>query len=142
MGEKKLLEPIVWKDEYKVHVGVIDDHHKKFVDILNNLQKVLEKAPCAENISEVFFSLLNYAEHHLLQEEIYFKNYKYPGFQQHKDAHKSFLDRIAQFQEDYAAKRENVCLDLYRFLKQWFKEHILMYDREAVKFLVEKGFSE
>jgi len=142
MAGMKKSGPIAWKEEYMVHVPVIDEHHKKFVGILNNLYSILISDPCKEKISEIFFALLNYAEHHLLQEEIYFKNYRFPGFQQHKESHKQFIDRIGEFQDDYAEGKEDVCVSLYKYLREWFEHHILQYDHDAVKFLVEKGFGK
>lgn len=142
MTKKNHTGNIHWKDEYNVNVTIIDEHHKKFVQILNNLNRMMETDPCQDNVSEIFFSLANYAEHYLLQEEIYFKNYKYPNFQQHKEAHKNFIERIIRFREDFENHKPNVCAEMYEFLIAWFKSHILEYDREAVDFLVRQGLNK
>ena len=107
--------------------------------MLNLLRAGILEQPCKERISEIFFSLVHYAEHHLIQEEIYFKNYQYPNFTQHKEAHNNFIDRIIKFREDYEKGVENVCHEMYEFLVNWFENHILKYDKEAVEFLLNKG---
>lgn len=132
-------DPFTWKAEYNVNISLIDDQHKKFLEILNLLRVGIIKKPCKEKISEIFFSLVHYAEHHLIQEEIYFKNYRYPNFTQHKEAHKNFIDRIIKFREDYEKSIEKVCEEMYDFLVDWFENHILKYDKEAVGFLLNKG---
>jgi hemerythrin len=132
-------DPFTWKPEYNVNITLIDDQHKKFLEILNLLREGIMNEPCTEKISEIFFSLVHYAEHHLIQEEIYFKNYQYPNFSQHKEAHSNFIDRIIKFREDYEKGVDDVCVEMYDFLVDWFETHILKYDKEAVEFLLDKG---
>lgn len=132
-------DPFKWKPEYNVNISLIDEQHKKFLEILNLLREGIIEEPCKEKISEIFFSLVHYAEHHLIQEEIYFKNYQYPNFTQHKEAHNNFIDRIIKFREDYEKEVENVCEEMYSYLVDWFENHILKYDKEAVEFLLNKG---
>jgi len=132
-------EPLSWKEEYNVNIGLLDKQHKKFLEIFNLLKKAINEGACERNISKVFFSLVYYAEHHLIQEEIYFKNYKYPNFNLHKKAHNHFINRIIKFREDFEEGKEDVCVEMYYFLEQWFNNHILKYDKEAVEFFVEKG---
>ncbi len=132
-------DPFTWKPEYNVNVSMIDDQHKKYLEILNLLREGILKKPGKEKISEIFFSLVHYAENHLIQEEIYFKNYQYPNFTKHKKAHKDFIDRIIQFREDYENGRDKVCEEMYAFLVDWFENHILKHDKEAFEFLLNKG---
>lgn len=138
MGKNIPIDPFAWKEEYNVNVSLIDDQHKNFLKTLNLLRKGILDEPCEERISEIFFSLVYYAEHHLIQEEIYFKNYKYPHFNRHKEAHNSFINRIIKFREDYEKGSENVCIEMYDFLVSWFENHILKEDRAAVEFLSER----
>jgi hemerythrin len=132
-------DPFTWKPEYNLNVSLIDDQHKKYVEILNLLREGILNKPGKEKISEIFFSLVHYAEHHLIQEEIYFKNYQYPNFAMHKEAHKNFIDRIIKFREDYEHGMDKVCEEMYGFLVDWFENHILKLDKEAFEFLLNKG---
>ncbi len=132
-------EPIEWKDQYRVNVSTIDENHEKFVEIIQRLDRFLDETSCEETISEIFYSLVNYVEHYLLQEEIYFKNYQYANFSQHREAHQYFIDQIIHFREEYEKGSSTICIEMREFLAKWFREHILSYDREAVDFLVEKG---
>ncbi|GAI87333.1 unnamed protein product, partial [marine sediment metagenome] len=125
-------EPLSWKEEYNVNIGLLDKQHKKFLEIFNLFKKAINEGACERNISKVFFSLVYYAEHHLIQEEIYFKNYKYPNFNLHKKAHNHFINRIIKFREDFEKGKEDVCVEMYYFLEEWFNNHILKYDKEAV----------
>ncbi len=138
MTAKNPSGPFAWKEEYSVNLDLIDIHHKKFIDILNNLHNAISTKPCREDISDIFFSLVYYAENHLVNEEIYLKERGYPDFARHKENHNNFIERVIKFQEDFRKGKENVCDDMYEFLKNWFENHILKYDREAVLFLRQK----
>ncbi len=137
MAGKRSCGPFVWKEEYSVNLDLIDNHHKKFIDILNNLHSVISHKPSREDISDIFFSLVYYAENHLVNEEIYLKESEYSSFNQHKEKHNSFVGRIIKFQKDFKEGKQDVCEDLYDFLKDWLKNHILKDDREAISSLKE-----
>ena len=132
-------EPFEWKDEYKVGVKSIDDHREKFFEIINRLKLVITQRDCKTSVADIFFSLVHYAEHYLINEEIYFKEYGYSGFSKHKETHNNFISRIVQFKEDYQDGKKEVCEDMYFFLENWLINHILHYDVEAVNWLKEKG---
>ena len=132
-------EPFEWKEEYKVGVEAIDEHREKFFDIINNLKKIIVDKDCRINVADIFFSLVHYAEHYLIQEEIYFKESGFSGFSQHKELHNNFIERIVRFKEDYSNGKRAVCEDMYFFLENWLINHIMHYDIEAVTWLKEKG---
>lgn len=128
-----------WKDEYTTNIGVIDEQHKKFLDIINELKDIINNKTCKDRVSNVFFQIAYLIDHFFVKEEIYFKDCEYPNFEQHKIAHNHFIDRIIQFQKDVENNKENLCLDIYNYLENWFDEHILKYDKKAVKYLKNFG---
>ncbi len=129
--------PIEWKTEYNVNISFIDEHHRKFVEILNRILEINNEASCGHNISEAFFSLVYYAEHYLIREQMYLKEYQ--NFQYHQDLHNQFIDRVTRFQDDFKKGKKNICSDMALYLYEWFENHILNYDKEATAFLKEKG---
>lgn len=132
-------EPFEWKDEYKVGVKAVDEHREKFFEIINKLKTVIINKDCKINIADIFFSLVHYAEHYLINEEIYFKESEYAGFSQHQESHNNFIARIIQFKEDYSLGKKEVCEDMYFYLENWLTNHIMHYDIEAVEWLKERG---
>ena len=128
-----------WKEEYNTGVKFIDEQHMYFLNIVRDLQAYLEDGICIESASRIFFSLVHYAEHYLIQEEIYFKDYDFPGIQEHKDMHAAFIKRIIQFQNDYRQNVEHTCQDMMTYLGDWFDNHILDYDKKVIEYLREKG---
>lgn len=134
-------EPYQWKDEYTVNIGIIDEQHKKLLDIINELKVIINGNTCKDNVSDIFFQLAYLIDHYFIKEEIYFKDLEYPNSDQHKEEHKQFIERIIQFQKDLESNKPNLCLEIYNYLEYWFDEHILKYDKEAVDYLKSKGVS-
>ena len=132
-------EPFIWKEEYKVGVKAIDEHREKFFEIINKLKKVITEKDCKIKVADIFFSLVHYAEHYLINEEIYFKESGYSGFSKHQESHNNFINRIVKFKEDYQSGEKEVCEDMYFYLENWLINHILHYDIEAVEWLKERG---
>jgi len=129
----------IWKEEYNTGVEFIDEQHKYFFNIITSLEKSISGNECRDDASKIFFSLVHYAEHFLIQEEIYLRESDFPGLKEHKELHAGFIKRIIRFQEDYENAVTDTCKSLLPFLDEWFNSHILKYDREAVDYMKEKG---
>ena len=132
-------EPYKWKEEYTVNITIIDEQHKKFLGIINDLKAIVNNNQCKEKVSDIFFQLAYLIDYYFIKEEIYFNDLKYPKLEQHKSQHKLFIDRTIQFQKDLENNKPNLCLEIYNYLESWFDEHILKYDKEAVEYLKQKG---
>jgi len=141
MENKVNPEPYLWKDEYTVNIIVIDEQHKKFLNIINELKVIINNGSCKEHVSKIFFQLAYLIDHYFIKEEIYFSDLKYPNFEQHKIEHNSFINRIIQFQKDVENNKPDLCIEIYNYLEIWFDEHILKYDKEAVEYLRKGGIS-
>jgi hemerythrin-like metal-binding protein len=128
-----------WKEEYNTGVKFMDEQHKYFLNIIRDLHVFLDTGVCKDSASKIFFSLVHYAEHYLIQEEIYFKDYHHPSTSEHKARHSEFINRVIQFKTDYEKDLEHTCQTMLDYLMDWFNNHILKYDKEAIDYLKEKG---
>lgn len=131
------MVPWEWKEEYELKIDKIDNHHKKFLDVINLLIKITENRSCEEEISLIFFRLVYYVENYFVDEEIYLKEYNSVNLKQHKEKHNKFIKEIVKFQREYQSNDKTVCSRLLIFLQNWFNDHILGYDREAVKLILD-----
>ena len=128
-----------WKEEYNTGVRFIDEQHQYFLNIIKDLNECLEDGVCKESASRIFFSLVHYAEHYLIQEEIYFKDSEFPSTKEHKELHAAFIKRVIQFKTDYQMDIKHTCQTMLEYLDDWFDNHILKYDKEAIGYLKGKG---
>jgi hemerythrin len=134
-----MVTDYTWKEEYNTGVKFIDEQHKYFLNIIRDLKAYLDEGVCMESASRIFFSLVHYAEHYLIQEEIYLKDYHFPSTSEHKELHAAFIKRVIQFKTDYQRDIEHTCQTMMEYLTGWFDNHILKYDKEAIVYLKGKG---
>ncbi len=127
--------PKEWLEEFNVNVKFIDEQHQYFFKVLKELETMTQSNICREKISEIFFSLVHYADNFLIQEEIYFKGLNYPGLREHHLKHDVFVSGIINLKDDYASGKTQVCDTLLVFMTDYFYEHILDYDVKAVEYL-------
>ncbi|HKK59121.1 MAG TPA: bacteriohemerythrin [Salinivirga sp.] len=125
---------IQWQPEFMTGIEKIDEGHLQFIKIHNQLVDIMNKDFCRQKIVELLYALMHYAEHHLINEEIYYQGYD--GFAEHKVNHQKFIEKINQTQS-YLANDSSpeACDELLAFLKSWFKNHILEKDKAAVDYV-------
>jgi hemerythrin len=128
-----------WKEDYNTGVNFIDEQHKYFLNIIRDLKAYIAEGVCMDSASRIFFRLVHYAEHYQIQEEIYFKDSRYPGAGEHQELHAAFIKRVIQFKTDYQKDVETTCQTMMEYLESWFNNHILKYDKEAIDYLKGKG---
>ncbi len=127
-----------WKNKIKkTGIQSIDKHHLKFIDLYEHFSMMQEKKSCVEEITSLFYKLSFHVENYFLEEEIYLKQYNYPKLQEHQEAHNAFIQRILYFQREYQAGNTDICFPIIEYLEEWFDEHIIQSDNEAVDFLLQ-----
>lgn len=136
---ERSIEPYSWKKAYELNVKILDDRHKKFLELVNQLVEIINNDEVEQDLPPYFFTLMDYVENYFLQEEIVFKEYQYCNLARHLEGHSAFVQRIAQFQDDFSHGKESIPYELLGFLTWWMKDRVLKYDQEAIKFLKEKA---
>ncbi len=132
-------EEIKWSPALETGIPTLDTARREFVGLYNRLVRLLRESKCEEEISSLFFSLIHYAGDDLIREEMLLRDAEYPRFSVHREAHGRFIEQIRDLQERYASGDDHACWDLFTFLQEWFNDHILNYDREALDHLHARG---
>ncbi len=131
---------IKWDNKYSVNVSMIDEQHKKFIDIINkatHVQKYNNKRPIA--ISEILIEITAYARKHFRTEETYMINCKYYDYKLHKDEHNSFSKIIPNYWQELTDNNFKVIDAILEYLKWWFTNHIQVTDKKFVVCFNENG---
>lgn len=137
----KKLEEVVWSPEWEVNIEAIDQSHREFVSLLNRVIRTINQGACPSSMSELFFSLIHYAENHFIREEILLRDARYPDLDKHKDKHASFIEEIRSLRNKFSAGDTSVCMELYEFLHAWLTDHILRYDQDTLSYLKKQGLT-
>ncbi|MHC4138589.1 MAG: bacteriohemerythrin [Planctomycetota bacterium] len=131
---------IKWDNKYSVNVSMIDEEHKKFVDIINkatHAQKYNNKRPSA--IAEILIEITTYALRHFRTEETYMRNCKYYDYKSHKDEHNRFSKIIPNYWQELADNNFKVIDTILEHLKWWLTNHIQGTDKKYIDCFKENG---
>ncbi len=131
---------IKWDDKYSVNVSVIDEGHKKFIDLINkaaHVQKDNNKRASA--ISEILIEITTYSKKHFRTEETCMVDCKYHDYKSHKDEHNRFSEIIPDYWEELADDKLKVIDAILEHLKWWLTNHIQGTDRKYVDCFNKNG---
>ena len=124
----------IWRDEYSVGVEIIDEQHKHFFEIANELYDLSVKDDFSRgNLFAFITELGSYAFYHLGTEEGYFEEFNYEDKVMHIEVHNIFRKKVS----DYLAGARDEKSDLRKlageaadFCNDWLSRHILALDKK------------
>ncbi|MCB1179563.1 MAG: bacteriohemerythrin [Leptospiraceae bacterium] len=122
---------IVWTKDYEIGIFVIDEQHKKLVEIINELHKAISDKMETGVTYRILQQLNEYTLAHFSIEEEIMKKIKYPEFDLHKAMHGSFIDKVNRFKDDYLAGKK-LSGEIMVFLREWLTNHILHSDKDGI----------
>ena len=137
------MQRYLWEETYSVGVKEIDQQHQHFFEIVNSIIELTEqKNIIIRNLLLKITELSDYGSYHLSTEESIFKNYNYPGAEDHIVAHDIYRQEIIKFIAE--SEKENVdvkelSLKIASFAGIWLAGHIMMLDKEYEVFMHEAG---
>lgn len=133
-----------WNDNLKTGIALVDEQHKRLIDLLNELTgHLVHDNP--DEVARVFDELANYAEYHFETEEsiwhAYFKND--PWVDEHQASHDSFMPVVQELEANPANRpMQEVVENIVRFLIRWLAFHIIGSDKRMAVAVhkMESGF--
>jgi len=142
--DKELMESVMHVIEcdktYELGIQIIDDHHRKLIELLNNSYDLLLFSTDKAEIKTILQELADYADYHFNAEEHLMNEVSYKGLMPHVDKHNSFKNQLAVLMQDYLSRSPNVNTDIILFLSDWLKKHILKDDRKFAIYLSKSKY--
>jgi hemerythrin len=121
---------IEWDDNYSVNVSIIDEQHKKLIDIINKAITAKRHNDRPEEISEILYDMTVYAYEHFKIEEAYMKKYEYPEYEFHKNEHTGFYIKTLVYNNREYKGDNQITDDILEYLQQWLVGHIQITDKK------------
>ncbi|MGA3011944.1 MAG: bacteriohemerythrin [Terracidiphilus sp.] len=129
-----------WNESMSVGIKVIDDDHKKLIDMLNELNEGILAGKTSEALEDVIEGLLRYTRYHFAREERLFAQTGYPGGAAHKAEHDLLTRRVSNLQARFETGQSIILsMEAMEFLKNWLTNHIMGSDQEYGPHLNAKG---
>lgn len=129
-----------WNPLYSVHVRQCDEHHKYLFVLLQVLEGISDKEECASTVKTVLDELHDYCDYHFKAEEGLMHQARYSGLAVHRDAHRAFTARIAQFKQNQPFSPQ-ASADILKFMKKWIVDHIQRMDKAYSSTLNKAGIN-
>lgn len=133
------MEKLVWTDLLSIGNENIDADHKRLIEICNELIDLEQRENKLSDYARILSKLTDYALLHFKKEEQYMKSIGYPDIETHKGFHRTFTRQIAIYNKDLLSNHPPEPLDIVLFIKDWFKNHIQVFDREYEQFRKDEG---
>ena len=130
---------IEWDDKYILGISIIDNEHRKFIDVINKAYVAKEQNDNPKEVQNLLKVMTVYSVSHFTTEEAYMLKYSYPEYKYHKEEHHDFtMTTLANLRKvirgDYQIANE-----LLEYLKQWLVNHIQGTDRKYIDCFKMKG---
>jgi hemerythrin len=98
---KKPTWTISWIDEMSVGIPEVDEDHKKFFTLINELNQSITYRKSADEIKNIVQSIVADAERHFSLEERLFKEWNYPNTDAHATSHVKALQALRNILNDF-----------------------------------------
>ncbi|MFW5797262.1 MAG: bacteriohemerythrin [Spirochaetota bacterium] len=121
---------VEWTPKLSVGVPVFDEHHKRWLSIIDELYQVMRRGASDEAMQKTFDEVLAYTEYHLGAEERAFEHFDYPRSDDHKRMHRELTEKIRSLHADMqTGNKQLVALEVMEFLENWVVKHIIGCDK-------------
>lgn len=118
-----------WDEKYSVSVKLIDDEHKKWLSIINQLYDAMSQGKGTTVLDEIFVELAEYTEVHFRDEESLLEKTAYPDLEKHRGIHREMVKNVREYREKFQSGASLVSITLLTSLKDWLTNHILNTDK-------------
>lgn len=124
---------INWDENLATGILECDIQHKKLINMFNAIYDAIRLNLDKKTLKEALNSLIDYFEKHFAFEEELMEKYGYPEIHIHKEEHKIFIENINKILQN--PNEEINFLEILKFLKNWWLNHILTADKKYGPFL-------
>ena len=131
------MSQIKWDQSFSVNNTVIDNQHKKWIDIYNRMDRVLLEGDLDSQRdinAEALQAMLDYSRYHFEFEEEYLYSIGYSDIVKHARLHKDFDTLIYQYYRKVCDGDTVLNTELLKVIKSWLLNHILVEDKKYSQF--------
>jgi methyl-accepting chemotaxis protein len=119
-----------WHDRLSVGVNGMDDQHKRFLVLINDLHNSMKQGKGSDTLKSILDELARYTEYHFSAEEAVMEKHRYPDIGLQKAAHRKFVDKVHEFQHRFAKGDQTVILEAMDTIRDWLINHIQKMDKK------------
>lgn len=128
-----------WNLEWDIGMSVgileIDEDHKRFILLINELNRSIAERMKSTEIHKRLQHLIEDTERHFKREEIFFLDWGYPNAEGHASSHKQVLGSLKKIQDSFMPYGLDAeWLDAALVIKNMLISHILTEDMQYANY--------
>ena len=126
---------LTWKDDMSVGIPEIDEDHKQFIVLINDLNRSMTEGMRPEEIKNKLQLVLDDADRHFGHEEKLFREWRYPDADAHAKIHTQALKALQTIKEKFIPYGlDSGWLDAGWMIKGILVDHILTEDMKYAEY--------
>lgn len=102
------------------------------LNYINNLYHAMQRGVTDDILLNILDVLHDYTVSHFSTEEQFFLHSDYKDSEKHREIHRKFTSRIAEFRDNMKNGSAQVSMELLNFLRDWLIHHIQGTDHQYV----------
>lgn len=123
------MSVIQWTEDMSVGVGRLDDHHRRLIELTNQLGAAIAAGDTEQVTGTVLGELIRYVYYHFGEEERLMEEAGYADLPSHRQHHRAMAEHVRGLEERFDRDPGAVMTaDLHSFLAGWLVNHIRSED--------------
>lgn len=134
-----MAELYKWNDSYSVGIDAIDDQHRKWLSLINDLHSALKDGTGKVAVNGILAGIVDYTVTHFTYEQKELVRCGYPDYQRHLQIHEAFTANIRKIQQDAGTNSVGISLKVMETVREWLINHINKEDKLYAPYLKQKA---
>lgn len=130
---------IAWKEVYETGVVALDNEHRGLVAEINRLYEAVRDHRADDVLDDILAMLEQYTVEHFEHEEKLMAEFKFPGLEEHQQAHRELIESVEDMKTRAATDSQELAKEMLKFLRNWVLEHIVEMDKQYGPFLESRA---
>lgn len=131
--------PIHWESEYSVGIFKLDEQHKIFINLINQLHDATNQRKTLVTLKRILRNLETYTSMHFKDEEHMLAQVGYFRLRSHRNAHREFSRKLETYTQKIIGGETDKAVKLANFLDDWLDSHLDTVDRLYVEYLKKRN---
>jgi len=129
---------VTWTSSLSVGIDHLDDHHRRLIELLNQLGGAVTLGDSRQVTGMVLGELIRYVFYHFGEEERLMEEAGYSDLDAHRQSHRIMADHVRSLEKAYDRDPSAVvAAELHTFLADWLVHHITAEDRRYAPVLCQ-----
>jgi hemerythrin len=100
-----------WDSRFNVGVDTIDNDHRRFVELINELHRAVQCEKGEEVLGEILTKVSVHLTAHFAVEEELMQKCQYPGYQDHMAEHALFAQHIRELRKEFESGNSSLTIE-------------------------------